>query len=265
MILNASKLILIRFFCLKGFKMKKSVSFLLSTAMIALSTSCAPPTSTPSTLSLQSIIMTKILPEKTTVSTRLKWSDVWGAKYYEIARSQDGAKEIEVSSNLTTSAFNDENLKEGSTYKYTVRAIDGNNRLVSQSQTTELKSISSVELKEPEIKDLKSRPETNTVDRLATLSWSSVAGADLYYASITNKVNNKPIFGVYTKDTNINININASPEKPLDLLALEMPVLINGMEKDIKHAFAIYTIKFDNKEKPTSIAVKKSQEFDLIL
>ena len=67
--------------------MKKSVSFLLSTAVIALTTSCAPPTSTPSTLSLQSIIMTKILPEKTTVSTRLKWSDVWGAKYYEVARS----------------------------------------------------------------------------------------------------------------------------------------------------------------------------------
>ena len=109
--------------------MKKSFVTLLSFSIMSLSSSCTAPTSTPSTLSLQSIIMTKILPEKTTVSTRLKWSDVWGAKYYEVARSQDGAKEIEVSSNLTASSFIDENLKEGSNYKYTIRAIDSNNKL----------------------------------------------------------------------------------------------------------------------------------------
>lgn len=238
-------------------------------AILSITFACSQPTATPSVLTLQGIMLTKVMPDKTTITSRLQWNSVWGVSYYEVVRVENG-KEVNVSTpKVPTSTLslvdNATTLTETGEYKYIVRAIDANNKLISQGETGKLKPIGSNILPKVEIQNLKPLPEVNTVSRLENITWSSSSPVDLFYSEIVNASNNKQIFGVLTKDATINLNINGSPILPTGILKDELQILTNGMEKGVEHKFSVYSIKYDNKEKPTSVGIRKSEEFKLMI
>jgi hypothetical protein len=238
-------------------------------AILSISFACTQPTATPSVLTLQGVMLTKVMPEKTTITSRLQWNSVWGVNYYEVVRVENGKETNVATPKVPTSTLSlldsSTSLTETGEYKYIVRAIDANNKLISQGETGKLKPIGSNVLAKVDIQNLKAFPEVNTVSRLENITWSSSTAADLYYPEIINSTTNKQIFGVLTKDPTINLNINGSPILPTGILTQELPMLTNGMEKGVEHRFSVYSIKFDNKEKPTSVGIRKSDEFKLMI
>ncbi|MFN8577684.1 MAG: hypothetical protein U0354_12580 [Candidatus Sericytochromatia bacterium] len=218
---------------------------------------------------LKGLIVTKILTDKTSVSSSLKWNTIGGADHYELSRLLDNGSEVIIRaiipSNATT--YSDPNLKQDSSYQYVLRAVDSRNKMIAQEKTPIIKPINSNDLQATEVLDLKALPDINKVTRETVLKWSSVSNADLYYASITNDAVNKQIFGVFTKSTSINTNSLNSPENPSEIIKLELPILTDGLAISVQHKFSVYTIKFNDKdvEKATAIGIRQSPEVNLII
>ncbi len=255
----------------------KALSIVMTAGVLAVSLiGCSGPNNAPlfggNDLNLQSLMVTKILTDRTAVSAALKWSPVSGADHYELARKQNGGGEVNIGPSKISKdilIYKDENLQENSSYKYIIRAIDSNNKVIQaiKGETEDIKPITSTDLQATEIKDLKLPPELNKITRDTTLSWSSVANTDLYYTSITNVSSSKQIFGIFSKETNVNINVASSPVNPPDIIKQELPILTGGLEKAVQHSFTVYTIKFNNPElnKATAIGLRQSKEVSLIL
>lgn len=220
---------------------------------------------------LKSLIVTKISSvNKVTVSANLKWDIVANSIYYELAKVKDGGSEIAIGDSKidrNTTSFNDTNLEENSSYKYIIRAIDSNNKLIKKEETAIIKPINSSELKSVKINNLSAQPVTNTISRESNLSWSSVEGIDLYYPSIENDSNGKKVFGIFTKDTKFNVNDDKSPITPEEIIKQELPVLTGGMEKAVRHKFSVFTIKFNSPDiqKATAIGIRESEVFYIII
>lgn len=218
---------------------------------------------------LKSLIVTKMLTDKTSVSSSLKWNVVAGADHYELSRVQDNGSEVILKGIIpnTTLTYNDPNLKQESSYQYILRAIDSRNKVIVSEKTPLIKPISSNDLQATEITGLRPLPDTNRITRETNLSWSSVPSADLYYASITNDAIGKQILGIFTKSTTLNTNVLNSPENPSDIIKLELPILTEGLAVSVQHKFSVYTIKFNNKEleKATAIGIRQSPEVNLII
>lgn len=250
----------------------KSLSGLLALSLFTVfSVSCGPGSPLGgSDFNFQGLMVTKILPDKITVSSSLKWSPINGADHYELSRIQDNGAETGIGASKipnSTVNFSDPNLQESSTYKYVIRAIDSNNKQITKSETLSIKPITSTDLKSAEIQDFLPPPAVNTITRETTLKWSSVPGTDLYYPSIINDASSKQIFGIFTKDSSVNINVTTSPFDPSELVKQEFPVLTGGLEKSVKHRFSVYTIRFDNPDptKVTAVGLRQSKEVYLIL
>jgi hypothetical protein len=218
---------------------------------------------------LKGLIVTKILTDKTSVSSSLKWNTIGGADHYELSRIQDNGSEVVIRAVIpsNTTIYNDPSLKQDSSYQYILRAVDSKNKLIASEKTSSIKPISSNDLESTEITDLKPLPDSNRITRETNLKWSSVPNADLYYASITNDAVNKQIFGVFTKSNSINTNTLTSPENPSEIIKLELPILTDGLAISVQHKFSVYTIKFNNKdvEKATAIGIRQSPEVNLII
>lgn len=220
-------------------------------------------------LSLKSLMTTKITPDRTNVSATIKWNGVGGVEHYELARIENGSGEVSIGPSKitnTTLTYSDSNLNENSSYQYKIYAIDANNKTVASQTTEAIKPINSTDLKSTDILDLKPGI-TNTITRGTTLKWSSVADTDLYYVDIVNDSTSNQIFGMYTKDTSINIDTMASPQTPSELITQQLPILNGGLAKSVKHKFSVYTIKFNNTDitKATAIGLRQSQEIDIII
>ena len=250
----------------------KSKALITVSSILILAASCATtPTSTlgGSDFNLKGLIVTKILTDRTSVSSSLKWNQVGGADHYELSRVQDSGSEIVIRAVIpnATVSYSDPNLKEDSSYQYVIRAVDAKNKLISSGKTELIKPISSTDLQATQIADLKPLPDINRITRETTLKWSSVNNVDLYYPAIVNDSVNKQIFGVFTKNNTINLNSISSPENPSEIIKLELPILTDGLAISLQHKFSVYTIKFNNKEvdKATAIGIRQSPEVNIII
>jgi len=251
-------------------KTKKYLGILLIFSSIFSLNSCDKNTSLlgGNNFNLQALIVTKILPERTNVSATLKWSSIGGAAHYELYRKQDGGAEIPIGdSKITTEKtfFVDQNLKQDSEYEYIIHAINLNNKVIASGTVKNLKPITANELQPATITGLKVPPDVNVISRTANLSWSSVPGSDLYYSSIVNDQSGKQVFGMFTKETTININ-KGSEFKPTELIQRELPLLDGGLANSVKHSFTVYTIKFNNPDaqKASAIGIRESEKVNLI-
>ena len=252
----------------------KSRISIFSAVILSIATSCASPTSNTgifggSDFNLKSLVVTKILPDRTSVSASLKWNPISGADHYELSRVQDSGTEVNIKSVIpnATLTFNDANLRQESSYQYIIRAVDSKNKLISTGKTETIKPISSTDLPATQILDLKPLPDSNRITRETNLKWSSVDNVDLYYPAITNDASGKQIFGVFTKNNTINLNTVSSPENLSDIIKLELPILTDGLSISVQHKFSVYTIKFNNKEleKATAIGIRQSPEVNIII
>jgi len=252
---------------------KKNKALIFSVFTMTVVSSCSSPGSTGvfggNNFNLKSLIITKILTDKTSVSSTLKWTGISGADHYELSRVQDNGSEIIIKSIIpnNTLTYNDQNLKQDSSYKYVIRAVDVKNVLLKSETTESIKAISSTDLQAAQIEDLKPLPEINRITRETNLKWSSVNNADLYYPSIVNDAVGKQIFGIFTKNNTVNLNTVTSPENPADNVKLELPILTDGLAISLQHKFSVYTIKFNNKEmdKVTAIGIRQSPEVNIII
>jgi hypothetical protein len=255
----------------------KALSIIFAAGILAFSIAgCSGPNNSPlfggNDLNLQGLMVTEILIDRTAVSSALKWSPVSGADHYELSRKQNGGNEVNIGPSKISkdvTSYSDLNLQENSSYKYIVRAIDSNNKVImaQKGETEDIKPITSTDLQASDIQGLSFPPELNKITRDATLKWSSVVNSDLYYASIINVSSSKQIFGVFTKETSVNINLASSPINPPDIIKQKLPILTGGLEKAVQHSFSVYTIKFNNAEleKATAIGLRQSKEVSLIL
>ncbi len=250
-------------------------STLISMSILSLASCSGTPTGTNNTtyngsnFGLKALIVTKILPDRTNVSSSLRWNGIGGADHYELSRIQDNGTKIGIGPTKitnTTLTFSDSDLKENSSYQYSIDAVDSNNRLISSDKTGNIMPINSTNLQATTIFDLKLN-ETNSINRDTTIKWSSVADVDLYYTSISNDSTSKQIFGVFTKNTSVNLNLATSPENPPQLIKDQLPIFTNGLEPAVRHRLSVYTIKSDNKdfEKATAIGIRQSTEVKIII
>jgi len=252
--------------------LKKSILIFFGLSLMFLS-SCGSnnPLGTSETFNLKSLTITKISStNKVTVSANLKWNTVSNSAYYELSRIKNNGTEVPIGNskiNKDLTSFNDTNLEEFASYKYIIRAIDSNNKLIKKEETQLIKPINSSELKAVRINNLIPQPAVNPINRESNLSWTSVEDANLYYPSIENDSNNKKVFGIFTKNTKFSINDSNSPVVPEDIITQELPILTGGMEKAVRHKFSVFTIKFNNTDtkKATAIGIRESDVFYIIL
>jgi hypothetical protein len=247
---------------------------LIALGVIAVSTaSCGPSNAPPlfggNDFNVQGLMITRINTDLTTVSASLKWNPISGSDHYELSRIQNSGAETPIGPTKianTTTTYADLNLQQDVPYKYLIRAFDSNNRQITKGETGEIKPITATDLQATEITGFNPPPASNTVTSDINLKWSTVANADLYYANIVNNLTNKQVFGVFTKEPGINLNVGSSPINPPDIIKQELPILTLGLEKEVRHKFTVYTIKFNNADlnKATAIGLRQSKEVLLI-
>jgi hypothetical protein len=254
---------------------KRLRNYLIAAFVALTSTACGPygSNTTPlfggSDFNLQALMVTRINTDRTTVSSTLKWNPIGGADHYELSRIQNQGAEINIGPSKianSTLAYSDQNLLEDVPYKYVIRAFDSINKQISKSETAEIKPITTSDLKASQILGLKPPPDSNTVFSDVNLTWSTVENSDMYYASVVNNLTNQQVFGVFTKQPGVNLNISESPVSPPVLIRQELPIKIGGLEKEVRHKFTVYTIKFNNTDlnKATAIGLRQSNEVFLI-
>lgn len=255
-------------------KEKITVS-LITLGIIAISSTGCNPSNTPplfgggSDFNLQGLMITRINTDSTSVSSTLSWNQISSAKHYELSRIQDNGSETNIGPstidyNITT--YLDVNLQQDLPYKYIIRAYDANNKQILKSETSQIKPISALDLKATEIQGLKPPPDSNTVASDINLKWSTVENTDLYYASIVNNLTNEQVFGVFTTDSNVNLNVSTSPKNPSEIIKKVLPIYTNGLQKEVRHKFTVYTIKANNADidKATAIGIRQSKEVLLL-
>jgi len=243
-------------------KNKKLLS-VLSFGIFTLSAlvACSTPTNQ-GTIDLKAFAVTELSGGKSDVSIMLKWNNILGAKYFSIEKAQDGGSPASIGiSKIEGTSYEDKNLSEKSAYLYYIDALDSNNKIVASTKTSDVKPISSDELVAPVIEKLKADNTLNTISRRETISWSTTKDADLYYVTIINDNSNKRIFGSFTQDKTISLDVTTSPVNAPEILQSKLPVVMEGLEPAVKHTLLVYSIKFNNPEsfeKSTSIGMSPS-------
>jgi len=245
-------------------KNKKKLVSVLSFGIFALTAlSACPSTPTnPGTIDLKAFAITDISGGKSNVSVMLNWNNVLGSKYFSIEKSQDGGSPINIGiSKIETTSYEDVNLSEKASYLYYIDALDSDNKIVASTKTGDVKPISSNELVAPVIEKLKGDNNLNTISRRELISWSTTKDADLYYVTVINDNSNKRIFGAFTKDKSLSLDVTSSPINPPEVLKSKLPVAIAGLEPAVKHTLIVYSLKFNNSENfdnATSIGMSPS-------
>ena len=103
---------------------------------------------------------------------QISWEGVEGAKLYKVYRKQLGTNWIVLSSNEVDTSYTDVTAKDGKTYYYTVRAINGSVMSPSFDSTKNIECIKTLE-------NVKLQSFANTNNGVQ-ISWENVEGAKLY-------------------------------------------------------------------------------------
>lgn len=106
----------------------------------------------------------------TTKGISVKWGSVKGASGYYIYRKVSGDKSWTRIAELTGTSYTDKNVKNGTTYVYTVKAISGSTVSAYNSTGWSLKFISAPKLSTP-----------TSAKSGITVKWGKVSGASGYY------------------------------------------------------------------------------------
>lgn len=109
-----------------------------------------------------------------TTSTEIKvsWNKISGAKKYYVYRKAGSAKSWTKVKTTTSTSFTDTSVKNGTTYKYMVKAIDSKSKTISSSNSsgTSIRCISA-----PVLSSVSSSKSG------VTLKWKTVSGVSGYY------------------------------------------------------------------------------------
>lgn len=106
----------------------------------------------------------------TTKGISVKWGTVKGASGYYLYRKVSGAKSWTRIAELTGTSYTDKNVKNGTTYVYTIKAVSGNTVSASNGTGWSLRFISSPKLSTP-----------TSAKSGITVKWGKVSGASGYY------------------------------------------------------------------------------------
>lgn len=99
---------------------------------------------------------------------KISWSEVGGAKEYRVYRSTEGGK-WQGLTNVTGTSYNDQNVKAGTDYTYTVRAVNGGTLSMYDKDGVDARYLAA-----PKITLTKGKEGVG-------LSWNKIAGAQGYY------------------------------------------------------------------------------------
>ena len=110
------------------------------------------------------------LVNTTGTDIKVSWKKVSGAKKYEVYRKAGSAKKWTKVKTTTSTSYTDEKVKNGTTYKYMVKAINSKSKEVSASDSTTIKCIAA-----PKLSSVKSTKSG------VTFKWKKVSGVSGYY------------------------------------------------------------------------------------
>lgn len=99
----------------------------------------------------------------------ISWNSVTGAQAYYVYRKESGAKKWTKLAEITSTSYTDKNVKNNTTYAYTVRAVSGKTASGYNSDGWKIKRLNS-----PELVSAKSSKSGITV------KWNKVSGASGY-------------------------------------------------------------------------------------
>ena len=101
---------------------------------------------------------------------KITWNKVSGAKKYEVYRKAGSAKKWTKIKTTTSTSYTDTSVKNGTTYKYMVKAIDSKSKTISSSDSTTIRCIAA-----PKLSSVKSSKSG------ITFKWNKVSGVSGYY------------------------------------------------------------------------------------
>ncbi len=109
--------------------------------------------------------------ENTTSTTvKVSWNKVSGAKKYEVYRKAGSAKKWTKVKTTTSTSYTDKKVKNGTTYKYMVKAINSKSKVITTSASTTIRCISAPKLS-----------KVTSAKSGVTFKWNKVKGASGYY------------------------------------------------------------------------------------
>lgn len=112
------------------------------------------------------------LANTTSTDIKVSWNKVSGAKKYVVYRKAGSAKSWKKIKTTTSTSYTDESVKNGTTYKYMVKALNSKSKTISSSKSsgTTIRCISA-----PKLSSVKSAKSG------ITFKWNKVSGASGYY------------------------------------------------------------------------------------
>ena len=111
--------------------------------------------------------------ENTTSTTvKISWNKVSGAKKYEVYRKAGSAKKWTKVKTTTSASYTDSKVKNGTTYKYMVKALNSKSKVISTSASagTSIRCIAAPKL-----------AGVTSAKKGVTFKWNKVSGASGYY------------------------------------------------------------------------------------
>ncbi len=111
-----------------------------------------------------------IVANTTDTDIKVSWNKVSGAKKYEVYRKAGSEKKWKKLTTTSKTSYTDKKVKNGTTYKYMVKAINSKSKTVSSSESTTIRCISA-----PKLSSVKSAKSG------ITFKWKKVSGASGYY------------------------------------------------------------------------------------
>ena len=113
-----------------------------------------------------------VLKMANTTGTDIKvsWNKVSGAKKYYVYRKAGSAKSWTRVKTTSSTSYTDTGVKNGTTYKYMVKAVDSKSKTISSSDSTTIRCISA-----PKLSSVKSTKSG------VTFKWNKVSGVKGYY------------------------------------------------------------------------------------
>lgn len=120
----------------------------------------------------KTVTYSAVLKVENTTSTTIKvsWNKVSGAKKYEVYRKAGSAKKWTKVKTTTSTSYTDKNVKNSTTYKYMVKAVDSKSKVLSTSASTTIRCISAPKLS-----------SVTSAKKGVTFKWNKVTGASGYY------------------------------------------------------------------------------------
>lgn len=110
------------------------------------------------------------LENTTGTDIKVSWNKVSSAKKYYVYRKAGSAKSWKKIKTTTSTSYTDTSVKNGTTYKYMVKAVDSKSKTISSSDSTTIRCISA-----PKLSSVKSTKSG------VTFKWNKVSGVTGYY------------------------------------------------------------------------------------